>query len=153
MPIEKQIVSLPMGLKVYVEHHVFDPTFETVILVNGALATTASFGQTIRYLGERLNAICFDLPYAGQSRQHNICDFLLTKDDEVAILLDLAERFRPSYLISVSWGGVASLFALTRGCSSIRRQGRPARARRGLDRPGRSGRASAAGWLVDAGDG
>ncbi|MET5008341.1 alpha/beta hydrolase, partial [Burkholderia pseudomallei] len=51
MPIEKQVVALPSGLKVHVERHVFDPAFETVILVNGALATTASFGQTIRYLG------------------------------------------------------------------------------------------------------
>ncbi|KGW35113.1 putative rhamnosyltransferase I, subunit A [Burkholderia pseudomallei MSHR3016] len=43
MPIEKQVVALPSGLKVHVERHVFDPAFETVILVNGALATTASF--------------------------------------------------------------------------------------------------------------
>ncbi|WP_323120132.1 alpha/beta fold hydrolase [Burkholderia alba] len=121
MPIEKQVVPLPNGLKVHVEHHVFDPAFETVILVNGALATTASFGQTIRYLGERLNAVCFDLPYAGQSRQHNARDFILTKDDEVEILMHLAQVFSPDYLLSVSWGGVASLFALSRGCPSIRR--------------------------------
>jgi rhamnosyltransferase subunit A len=121
MPVEKQVVPLPNGLKVHVEHHLFDPSFETVLLVNGALATTASFGQTIRYLGDRLNALCFDLPYAGQSRQHNACDFNLTKDDEVDILLHLAERFRPAHLLSVSWGGVASLFALARGCTSVRR--------------------------------
>lgn len=121
MPIEKQVVPLPNGLQVYVEHHVYDPSFETVILINGALATTASFGQTVRYLGERLNSICFDLPYAGQSRQHNPGKFVLTKDDEVEILLHLSEHFRPSYLLSVSWGGVASLFALSRGCTSIRR--------------------------------
>ncbi|MDN7676764.1 alpha/beta hydrolase [Burkholderia oklahomensis] len=121
MPIEKQVVALPNGLKVHVERHVFDPAFETVILVNGALATTASFGQTIRYLGERLNAVCFDLPYAGQSRQHNPGEYILTKDDEVEILLYLAARFAPSYLLSVSWGGVASLFALARGCASVRR--------------------------------
>ncbi|AOK32043.1 MFS transporter [Burkholderia singularis] len=121
MAIEKQVVALPSGLKVHVERHVFDPSFETVILVNGALATTASFGQTIRYLGERLNAVCFDLPYAGQSRQHNPNEFILTKDDEVDILLYLVDRFAPSYLLSVSWGGVASLFALARGCASVRR--------------------------------
>jgi rhamnosyltransferase subunit A len=121
MSVEKQIVAMPNGLKVHVEHHVFDPLFETVLLVNGALATTASFGQTIRYLGERLNALCFDLPYAGQSRPHNAGDFILTKDDEVDILLHLAGRFRPAYLLSVSWGGVASLFGLARGCTSVRR--------------------------------
>jgi rhamnosyltransferase subunit A len=121
MSVEKLVLPLPGGLKVYVEHHCFDPSFETVLLVNGALATTASFGQTIRYLGERLNALCFDLPYAGQSRQHNVCDYALTKDDEIDILMHLADRFRPAYLLSVSWGGVASLFALARGCASVRR--------------------------------
>ncbi len=121
MPTEKHVVPLPNGLKVYVERQVFDPAFDTAILVNGALATTASFGQTVQYLGERLNTICFDLPYAGQSRQHNPGGFILTKDDEVAILLHLVERFAPTCLVSVSWGGVASLFALARGCPSVRR--------------------------------
>jgi rhamnosyltransferase subunit A len=87
MPIEKLVVPLPTGSKVYVERHVFNPDFESVILINGALATTASFGQTIKYLGERYNAICFDLPYAGKSKTYNTCDFVLTKDDEVDNLL------------------------------------------------------------------
>ncbi|KVZ15854.1 alpha/beta fold hydrolase [Burkholderia stagnalis] len=121
MPTEKHVVPLPNGLKVYVERQVFDPAFDTAILVNGALATTASFGQTVQYLGERMNTVCFDLPYAGQSRQHNPGCFILTKDDEVAILQHLVERFAPTYLVSVSWGGVASLFALARGCPSVRR--------------------------------
>ncbi|RQS66858.1 alpha/beta hydrolase [Burkholderia sp. Bp8963] len=121
MLTEKHVVPLPNGLKIYVERNVFDPAFDTAILVNGALATTASFGQTVQYLGERLNSICFDLPYAGQSRQHNPRCAVLTKDDEVAILQHLADRFAPEYLVSVSWGGVASLFALARGCPSVRR--------------------------------
>ncbi|MBN3805804.1 alpha/beta hydrolase [Paraburkholderia sp. Ac-20336] len=121
MPIEKLVVPLPAGLKVYVERHVFNPAFESVILINGALATTASFGQTIKYLGERYNAICFDLPYAGQSKPHNKCDFILTKDDEVNILLYLIGLFEPAYLLSVSWGGVASLLALSRARTSVRR--------------------------------
>ena len=112
MPTEKHVVPLPNGLKVYVERNVFDPSFDTAMLVNGALATTASFGQTVQYLGERMNTICFDLPYAGQSRQHNPGCFILTKDDEAAILQHLVERFAPAFLVSVSWGGVASLFAL-----------------------------------------
>ncbi len=121
MLTEKHVVPLPNGLKVYVERNVFDPAFDTAMLVNGALATTASFGQTVQYLGERMNTICFDLPYAGQSRQHNPGCFILTKDDEAAILQHLVERFAPAYLVSVSWGGVASLFALARGCPSVRR--------------------------------
>ncbi|WP_175731400.1 alpha/beta fold hydrolase [Burkholderia ambifaria] len=121
MPTEKHVVPLPNGLKVYVERNVFDPSFDTAMLVNGALATTASFGQTVQYLGERMNTICFDLPYAGQSRQHNPGCFILTKDDEAAILQHLVEHFAPAFLVSVSWGGVASLFALARGCPSVRR--------------------------------
>jgi rhamnosyltransferase subunit A len=121
MPIEKLLVPLPAGLKVYVERHVFDPAFESVILINGALATTASFGQTIKYLGERYNPICFDLPYAGQSKAHNAGNFILTKDDEVEILLYLIGLFEPSFLISVSWGGVASLLALSRERTSVKR--------------------------------
>jgi rhamnosyltransferase subunit A len=121
MHIEKLLVPLPAGLKVHVERHVFDPAFESVILINGALATTASFGQTIKYLGERYNAICFDLPYAGQSKAHNVCDFVLSKDDEVDILLHLIGVFEPSFLLSVSWGGVASLLALARARTSVKR--------------------------------
>jgi rhamnosyltransferase subunit A len=89
--------------------------------VNGALATTASFGQTIKYLGERYNVICFDLPYAGQSKQHNRAGFLLTKEDEVEILLCLIRHFEPKYLYSVSWGGLASLLALARQPASVER--------------------------------
>jgi len=121
MPIEKLVVPLPTGHKVHVERHVFNPDFESVILINGALATTASFGQTIKYLGERYNAICFDLPYAGQSKAYNVCDFVLTKDDEVDILLHLIGVFEPGFLLSVSWGGVASLLALSRRQTSVRR--------------------------------
>jgi rhamnosyltransferase subunit A len=104
-----------------VERHVFGAERRSVILVNGALATTASFGQTIKYLGERYNVICFDLPYAGQSKQHNRAGFLLTKEDEVEILLHLIQHFEPKYLYSVSWGGLASLLALARQPASIER--------------------------------
>lgn len=121
MPIIKLIVPLPNGLKIYVEQQIFDDGFETVILINGALATTASFGPTNKYLSERYNTICFDLPYAGQSKPHNEHAFMLTKDDEVEILLHLIRMFRPAFLLSVSWGGVASLLALSRERSSIRR--------------------------------
>ncbi|MDN7431544.1 alpha/beta fold hydrolase, partial [Burkholderia sp. AU45388] len=99
MQVEKKVVTLPNELKVYVEHHIVDTSFDTAMLVNGALATTASFGQTVQYLGERMNTICFDLPYAGQSRQHNPGCFILTKDDEAAILQYLVERFAPAFLV------------------------------------------------------
>lgn len=121
MPFETEIVKLSNGLNVYVERHLFNPDYESVILVNGALATTTSFRQTIKYLGERYNTICFDLPYAGRSKPHNDRDFILTKDDEVDILRQLIARFAPKCLVSVSWGGVASLLALSLECTSVQR--------------------------------
>ena len=121
MSVEKEIFRLHNSLNVQVERHVFDTGRKSVILVNGALATTASFGQTIKYLGERYNVICFDLPYAGQSKQHNRAGFLLTKEDEVEILLRLIQHFEPKYLYSVSWGGLASLLALARQPASVER--------------------------------
>ena len=121
MQPEALVVSVPGGFKVYVEHYRVDDSFETVILVNGALATTTSFSQTVRYLKERFNVVLYDLPYAGQSKQHNHNSALLTKDDEVDILSFLIGRFEPSHLVSVSWGGVAALLALARSPRSIKR--------------------------------
>ena len=114
------MVPLPNGLKVYVERNVFDPAFDTAMLVNGALATTASFGQTVQYLGERMNTICFDLPYAGQSRQHNPGCFILTKDDEAAILQH-GRALRAGVPRVGVGGGVASLsHAAARACGARR---------------------------------
>jgi rhamnosyltransferase subunit A len=120
MFVEKLVVPVINRLLVHVERHIFDADRDSVILVNGALATTASFGQTIKYMGERYNVICFDLPYAGQSRQHNDGSFLLTKEHEVDILAELIRHFSPKFLYSVSWGGLAALLALAREVSSIR---------------------------------
>lgn len=121
MGIEKLIVPLPGGLKVYVEHQIADPDFETIIMVNGALSTTASFSHTVKFLKSRYNTLCFDLPYSGQSKPHNPPNMIITKDDEVDILSHLIDRFRPEFLISISWGGVAALLSLARHRSSIKR--------------------------------
>ncbi|MEA3125158.1 MAG: rhamnosyltransferase subunit [Caballeronia sp.] len=121
MSIRKTVVRLPNSLYVQAEQHVSAEGRDNVILVNGALATTASFGQTIKYLSERYNVVCFDLPYAGQSRQHNPQEITLTKDDEVEILLHVIRRFQPKFLYSVSWGGLASLLALSQENTSVER--------------------------------
>ncbi|MDR3417949.1 MAG: alpha/beta hydrolase [Nevskia sp.] len=121
MDPEKMVVNVPGGFNVYVERHRFDSSFETVILVNGALATTTSFSQTVKYLKEHFNVILYDLPYAGQSKQHNDLNTFLTKDDEVQILSYLIDRFAPEYLMSISWGGVAGLLALARQPKSIKK--------------------------------
>ncbi len=122
MEVVTTIENVNGKFKLHVEHHIFDDSFDTVILVNGALATTTSFRQTVKYLKSRFNVLLYDLPYAGQSRQHNgDGEEHLTKDDEVDILSELIERFRPSHLISISWGGVAALLALARSPRSVKK--------------------------------
>jgi rhamnosyltransferase subunit A len=108
------------GFATYVEQHGADPARPTVILVNGALATTTSFRQTTRYLGEFFNVVLYDLPYAGQSKKHNKDIGLVTKDDEVEILAALIERYQVNHVISMSWGGVAAVLALSRQPPSVR---------------------------------
>jgi pimeloyl-ACP methyl ester carboxylesterase len=84
-------------------------------MVNGALATTTSFSQSIRNLRDHANIVLFDLPFAGQSREHNTnTNGLLSKDDEVDILLCLIEHFKVNFMISASWGGVSALLSLAR---------------------------------------
>jgi rhamnosyltransferase subunit A len=66
-----------------------------------------------------VNIVLFDLPFAGQSREHNKVNGVLTKDDEVEILLHVIEHFKVNYLIGASWGGVASLLSLSKKPPSI----------------------------------
>jgi rhamnosyltransferase subunit A len=114
MKPEADVIDVLGKYKIYYERYVYDPSYKTIILVNGALATTSSFTQSIRNLKDHLNIVLFDLPFAGQSREHNASDAILTKDDEAAILLELIDRFDVSYLMSASWGGVSSLLALAK---------------------------------------
>lgn len=111
---ESLLVSVCKGLRVHVERVGQDPGRSTVMLVNGAMATTASFARTCKCLAEHFNVVLFDLPFAGQSRQHNPQRGLITKDDEVEILLALIERFEVNHLVSASWGGISTLLALSR---------------------------------------
>jgi rhamnosyltransferase subunit A len=110
-PLTK-VIDIPTGHKVYVEQYVFDPSWDTVLLVNGALSTTESFRQTIKYMRERVNVVAYDLPYYGKSQPHNPSTVTLTSDEEVRILSALIERFQPAHLASISWGGVSTLRAL-----------------------------------------
>ncbi|WP_187670255.1 alpha/beta fold hydrolase [Zestomonas carbonaria] len=85
---------------------------KTIILVNGSLATTASFAQTVKYLQKQFNVVLYDQPYSGQSKPYNHHAQPISKEDEAQILLGLIEHFQVNYLMSFSWGGVASLLAL-----------------------------------------
>jgi rhamnosyltransferase subunit A len=114
MKPETAVVDVLGKHHIYLEHYKTDESAKTVILVNGAFATTASFGQTVRYLRDKVNVILFDLPYAGRSHEHNTNGKILTKEDEVEILEHLIDRYQVNYLMSVSWGGVSSLLSLAR---------------------------------------
>jgi rhamnosyltransferase subunit A len=92
MKPETSVISVFGKHNIYVEHYKKDEAAKTLILVNGAFATTSSFNQTVRYLKDKVNILLFDLPYAGRSKEHNRGSHILTKDDEVEILLHLIER-------------------------------------------------------------
>ena len=119
MKPEASVLNVFGRHNIYVEHYKKDEAAKTVILVNGAFATTSSFNQTVRYLKDKLNIVLFDLPYAGRSEEHNSGRAVLSKEDEVEILLYLIDRFQVNYLMAVSWGGVSSLLSLARRPSSI----------------------------------
>ena len=119
METEAGLIPVFGGYSVYFEHHKRAGAAKTAVMVNGALATTTSFSQTIRNLRDHVNIVLFDLPFAGRSREHNAGDSVLTKDDEVEILLHLIEQFNVNYLVGASWGGVASLLSLSRNPPSI----------------------------------
>jgi len=107
------VIDVHRTYKVHTEFHANPLAQKTIILVNGSLATTASFAQTVKYLATQFNVVLFDQPYAGQSRPHNRNDHCMTKEDEAAILLDLIDHYRAQYLMSFSWGGIASMLALS----------------------------------------
>jgi pimeloyl-ACP methyl ester carboxylesterase len=121
MNSETGLISVLDKYSIYCEYHKRDEATKTAIMVNGALATTTSFSQCLRNLKDHLNIVLFDLPFAGRSREHNTSNDILTKDDEVEILLALIQRFNTNYLISASWGGVSSLLSLARRPSNIER--------------------------------
>jgi rhamnosyltransferase subunit A len=118
MKPETAILNVFGKHNIYLEHYKRDEFAKTIILVNGAFATTTSFSQTVRYLRDKVNVVLFDLPYAGRSKEHND-NSIVTKEDEVAILDYLIDHFKVNYLLSVSWGGVSSLLSLARRPATI----------------------------------
>lgn len=119
MLIEKYVVLLLNGLKVYVEWNVFDLVFDMVMFVNGVFVMIVLFGQIVQYFGEWMNMICFDLLYVGQLCQYNFGCFILIKDDEVVIFQYLVEYFVLLFFVLVLWGGVVLLFVFVCGCLSV----------------------------------
>ncbi len=109
---ETAIVEIHRKYRIYTEYYANHTTNKTIILVNGSLATTASFAQTVRYLQPHFNVVLYDQPYAGQSRLHNRHGELIRKEDEAEILLALIEHFDANHVLSFSWGGASTLLAL-----------------------------------------
>jgi pimeloyl-ACP methyl ester carboxylesterase len=83
MKPESDVITVCGKYRIYYEHYKREGAAKTAIMVNGALATTVSFSQTIRNLNGHVNVVLFDLPFAGQSRKHNAGKGILTKEDEV----------------------------------------------------------------------
>lgn len=106
------VVDIHRTFKVHTEFYANPSARKTIILVNGSLATTAAFAQTLKYLRPQFNVVLYDQPYAGQSKPHNNHTRPISKEDEATILLELIEQFQADYLLSFSWGGVAAMLAL-----------------------------------------
>lgn len=110
---ETAVLDVQGQFRIHTEFYRSETAEHTIILVNGSLATTASFSQTLKSLHPHLNVVLYDQPYAGQSKAHNRHQTMLTKELEAQVLLELIEHFEANYLLSFSWGGTAALTALT----------------------------------------
>ncbi|KRP66119.1 alpha/beta fold hydrolase [Pseudomonas orientalis] len=109
---EIAVLDIQGQYRVYTEFYRADAAEKTIILVNGSMATTASFAQTVKSLYPQFNVVLYDQPYAGHSKIHNRHERMLTKEVEGQILLELIDRFAAEHVLSFSWGGIATLFAL-----------------------------------------
>lgn len=121
MKPETAVLDIQGNYRVYTEFYRAADAEQTIILVNGSLSTTASFAQTVRYLYPHFNVVLFDLPYAGQSREHNSHERFISREEEADILLELIEHFACDSVLSFSWGGIATLQALARRPWRIKR--------------------------------
>ncbi|AXM96230.1 alpha/beta fold hydrolase [Pseudomonas plecoglossicida] len=109
---EIAVLDIQGQYRVYTEFHRADAAEKTIILINGSLATTASFAQTVRNLHPQFNVVLYDQPYAGKSKPHNRQERLISKETEAHILLELIEHFQADHVMSFSWGGAGTLLAL-----------------------------------------
>ncbi|MCS3466530.1 pimeloyl-ACP methyl ester carboxylesterase [Pseudomonas sp. JUb42] len=109
---EISVLDIQGQFRVYTEFYRAEAAEKTIVMVNGSLATTASFAQTVRNLHPQFNVVLYDQPYAGKSKAHNLHEKPLTKEMEGQILLELIDHFAAEHVMSFSWGGAATLVAL-----------------------------------------
>ena len=112
MTPEIAVLDIQGQYRIHTELYRSETAQSTIILVNGSMATTASFAKTLKNLHPALNVVLYDQPYAGQSKQHNRHQTLLTNELEAQVLLELIEHFDARFLLSFSWGGLVALTAL-----------------------------------------
>ena len=112
MKPEVAVLDIQGQYRIHTEFYRAENAENTIILVNGSMATTASFAQTLKNLHPHLNVVLYDQPYAGKSKAHNRHQKMLTRELEAQVLLELIEHFDANYLLSFSWGGTAALTAL-----------------------------------------
>ncbi|MFN3578933.1 MAG: alpha/beta fold hydrolase [Pseudomonas sp.] len=121
MQAQTAVIESQGMFKVHTSYYASPEPRGTIILVNGSLATTTSFTQTLRYLQPEFNVVLFDEPYSGQSKAFNSHSRPLTKEHEARILLDLIDHYQADHLLSFSWGGASAMLALAQNPPSIRR--------------------------------
>ena len=109
---EITVLDLQGQYRIHTEFYRSATAEHTIILVNGSMATTASFAQTLKNLHPHMNVVLYDQPYAGKSKPHNRHQKMLTRELEAQVLLELIEHFSANYLMSFSWGGTTALTAL-----------------------------------------
>jgi pimeloyl-ACP methyl ester carboxylesterase len=110
---EIAVLDIQGQYRVYTEFYRAEAAEKTIILVNGSLATTASFAQTVRNLHPQFNVVLYDQPYSGKSKAHNHNSRPLTKDEEGQVLVELIDHFAAEHVMSFSWGGACTLLALS----------------------------------------
>ncbi|MFV3379104.1 MULTISPECIES: alpha/beta fold hydrolase [Pseudomonas] len=118
---EIAVLDIQGQYRVYTEFYRAEAAEKTIILINGSLATTASFAQTVRNLHPHFNVVLYDQPYAGKSKAHNHQERLITKETEAHILLELIEHFHVDHVMSFSWGGACALLALAHQPSRVKK--------------------------------
>ncbi|CAG8866715.1 3-(3-hydroxydecanoyloxy)decanoate synthase [Pseudomonas fluorescens] len=118
---EIAVLDLQGQYRVYTEFYRAQGADRTIILVNGSLATTASFAQTMRSLYPQFNVVLYDQPYAGQSKPHNRHERLLTKETEAQVLLELIDHFGADHVMSFSWGGACTMLALAQKPQQVKK--------------------------------
>lgn len=121
MQVQTAVIKTQGKFYVHTIYHASPAPRGTIVLINGSLATAASFTQTLRYLQPHFNVVLYDSPYAGQSKPHNGNGRPLHQDEEAGILLDLIDHFQADQLLSFSWGGASALLALAQSPPSIQR--------------------------------